>query len=95
MPSTEHKLRKVRATDTIRDITLTIPHTLEIMRKPGSATSHSTIMAANDTRFMTNYGIKTYKKKITCKNLGQKGFCLTNGIFNNLASLQSCGCQIK
>jgi hypothetical protein len=34
------------------------------MRKPESATSHSIIMAANDTGFMNNYGIKTHKKKL-------------------------------
>jgi hypothetical protein len=37
--SKEPKVSKRGAAGTIRDITLTIPETLEIIRKPGSATS--------------------------------------------------------
>jgi hypothetical protein len=68
---------------------------IELIRKPGSATSQSIIMAAYDTGFLTNYCIKKHMKKITCKKLGQLRYCLTDGIFNNWAPLQSCGCQIK
>jgi hypothetical protein len=93
--SKEPKASKRGAAGTIRDITLTIPETLEIIRKPGSATSQSFIMAAYDTGFLTNYGIRKHKKKITCKNLGQQRYCLTNGIYNNLAPLPSFGCEIK
>ena len=63
MASTEPTISKQRAAGTIRDITLTIPETLEIIREPGSATSHSIIMAKYDIGFSTNYGIKKHKKK--------------------------------
>ena len=46
MASTETKISKQGAAGTIQQITLTIPETLEIIRKPGSATRHSIIMAA-------------------------------------------------
>ena len=95
MASTEPTISKQGAAGTITDIILTIPETLEIIKKPGSATSQSIIMAAYDTGFLINYGIKKHKKKIICKNLGQQRYYLTNGIFNNPAPLQSCGRQIK
>jgi hypothetical protein len=89
MASTQPIIRNRGAAGTIMDITLTIPETLEIIKKPGSATSQSIITAACDIGFLTNYGIKKHKKKITSKNLGQWRYCLTNGIFNNWAPLQS------
>jgi hypothetical protein len=46
MPSIEPKTCKLGAADTTRDITLTIPETFGIIRKPGSATSQCIIMAA-------------------------------------------------
>jgi hypothetical protein len=46
MASTEPKISKLGAARTTRDITLTIPETLEIIREPGSATNQSIIMAA-------------------------------------------------
>ena len=97
MASTETKIHKQGAAATIWDTTLTIPVTLEIIRKPGNATSHSIIMAAHNTGFLTNYGIKEKekKKKNTCNNLGQQRYCLRNTIFNNAAPLPSCACQIK
>jgi len=45
------------------DITLTIPETPEIIRKPGIVTSQSIIMAAYDTGFLNKYGRKKHKKK--------------------------------
>jgi len=42
---------------------LTFPEIFEIIRKPGSATTQSIIMAAYDTGFLTNYNTKKYKKK--------------------------------
>jgi hypothetical protein len=45
MASTEHKISKLGAAVITRDITLTIPGTCEIFRKPGSATA-SVIIAA-------------------------------------------------
>jgi len=47
-----------------RDITLPIPETLEIIRKPGNATSQRVITAAYKTGLLTIYGIKKVKKKI-------------------------------
>ena len=63
MASTERKISKLGAAVIKRDITLTIPGTCEIFRKPGSATSHSVIMAAQNTGLLTVYGIKKHKKK--------------------------------
>jgi len=95
MASTEPKISKQGAAGTITDITLTIPATLKIIRKPEIATSQSIIVAAHDTEFFNNYGKRKRTKKITSKNLGQQRYCLTNAIFNDPAPLQSCGCQIK
>ena len=58
-----------RSADTTRDITFTIPETLEIIREPGSATSQCIIMATYNTGILNIYGIKKRKKK---KNLGQQ-----------------------
>jgi hypothetical protein len=65
------KICKQAVAGTIRDITLTILETLEIIRKPGSATSQSLTMATYDMGFLTNYGIIKHKKKINYKILGQ------------------------
>jgi hypothetical protein len=46
-------------------------------------------------RFLTIYGIKKQKEKITCKNLGQQRYCLINGILNTVELLQDYWCQIK
>jgi len=46
MASTEHKISKLGAAVITRDITLKIPGTSEIFRKPGIATSHCVNMAA-------------------------------------------------
>jgi hypothetical protein len=62
---------------------------------PVQIPAHNPIFKNHDIGFLTNYGIKKHKKKITCKNLGQERYCLTNGIFNNPVPLQSCGCQIN
>jgi len=51
------------------DKTLTIPETLEIIMKPGNATSQSVIMAPHNTGFLNIYGIKKYKEKITMSEL--------------------------
>jgi hypothetical protein len=71
MASTECKISKLGAAVITRDITLTIPGKCEIFRKPGSATSHSVIMAAKNTGLLTVYGVKKHKKKITIKNFVQ------------------------
>jgi len=46
MASTEHNISKLGAAVITRDITSKIPGKCERFRKPGSATSHSVIMAA-------------------------------------------------
>jgi hypothetical protein len=60
--SKETKTSKRGGAGTIRDITLTIPETCEIITKRGIAKSQSIIMAAYDTGFFTKYGINTRKK---------------------------------
>jgi hypothetical protein len=71
MTSREPKISKKAAAGRKRQITFTIPDTLEIITKPGSATSYSLIMAACKIGLLTIYSIKKYKEKINCKNLGQ------------------------
>jgi hypothetical protein len=58
------KINKQAAAGTTRHITFTILETLEIIMKPGSATSQSVIMAANNTGLLTIYGIKKHNKKL-------------------------------
>jgi hypothetical protein len=45
MDSTEPKISKQAVAGKTREITLTIPETLQIIRKPGGATNQSIIMA--------------------------------------------------
>jgi hypothetical protein len=71
MASIATKINKQSFAGTTRDITLKIPETLEIIRKPGSATSQHAIMAAYKTGLWTIYGIKEHNKNITCKNIVQ------------------------
>jgi hypothetical protein len=71
MASTEPKISEQAAAGITTDITFIIPQTLEIIRKPGSATCQSVIMAAYEIGLLTVYGAKKHKEKITCKNLGQ------------------------
>ena len=66
MPSIEPKICKLQATGTTRDITLTIPETLEIIRKPGRAKSQSVIMAAYKIGLLTICDIKKHKETIVC-----------------------------
>jgi len=54
---------KLGAAVLTRDITLIIPETLEIIRKPVSATSQSVIKSANNTGLLNNYGIKKHNIK--------------------------------
>ena len=71
MASTEPQITKQAVAGKTRDITLTIPETLEIIRKHGSATNQSIIMAAYKIGLLTTNGIKKHRERITCKNLGQ------------------------
>ena len=89
MTPKESKISKQAAASATGDIKFTIPVTLEIIRRPGNATSYSATIPVHTIGLLTIYGIKKYKDKINSKNY------LINGIFNNLALLQSCGCQIK
>jgi len=93
MASTEPKISKLGAAGTTRHITLIITETLKIVMKP-EVLQASVIMAAYKIELLTTHGIKKHKEKITCKNQGQNRCCLINGLFNNLAPFQSCGCKI-
>jgi hypothetical protein len=68
MASEETKIRKLGADVVTRDITSIIPETLVIIRKPGSATSQSVIMAAYNTGLLNIYGIKKHNKKLPVPN---------------------------
>jgi hypothetical protein len=61
MAPKEYKISK-QAVAATSAITLTIPETFEIIRRVGSATSQSDIMAAQKIRLLTIYGINTQKK---------------------------------
>jgi hypothetical protein len=69
MASTEPKMNKQAASGKGHNNTIT--ETLEIIRKPGSATNQVIIMAANKIGLLTTYGIKKQGERITCKNLVQ------------------------
>jgi hypothetical protein len=71
MTFVEPKINKLLDAGTTRHITLTIPEPLVIIKEPRSVTSQSTISAAYKIGWLTVYGIKKHKKKITCQNLGQ------------------------
>jgi hypothetical protein len=62
MASIEPRISKLGATGTTRHKTITITETLETVRKPGSTTSQSVIMAAYNTGLMSTYGINIKKK---------------------------------
>jgi len=57
------KISKQTAAGTTRHITITIPETLEIIMKPGSATFQSVNMAAYEIGLLAICGIK--KKLVT------------------------------
>jgi hypothetical protein len=56
------KISKQAAAGITRDFTFTIPDTLEIIRKPGNATSQSIIMAASKIGLLNMHGTKKHKK---------------------------------
>jgi hypothetical protein len=58
MAPKEPKISKQAAAGTTRDITLTIPETLEIIMRPGSATFQSVIMASYEIGLLAICGIK-------------------------------------
>jgi len=58
MAPKEPKISKQTAAGTTRHITLTIPKTLEIITKPGSATFQSVVMAAYEIGLLAICGIK-------------------------------------
>jgi hypothetical protein len=59
------QINKQAVAGTKRYITLTIPERLEIIRKPGSATSYSVIIAVHIIGLVIIYGIKK-QVKINC-----------------------------
>jgi hypothetical protein len=63
MAPKEPKITKQAAAGVTRDITLTIPETNEIIRKPLSAKGQSVIMAAYNRGLLTIYSIKKHKEK--------------------------------
>jgi len=71
MASTETKINKQAVYGKTRYITFTITETLQIIRKPGSATNQSIIMAAHKIGFLNTYGIRKHRERISCYNLGQ------------------------
>jgi len=52
---------KQAASGITRHITFTIPETLEIIRKPGNATSQNIIQAAYNTGLLNMHGTKKHK----------------------------------
>jgi hypothetical protein len=52
------KISKQTAAGTTKHTTFTIPETLEVIMKPGSATFQSVTMAAYEIRLLTICGIK-------------------------------------
>ena len=71
MASTEPLISRQAVAGKTRDITSTIPETLEIIRKPGSATNQSIIMAAYKIGLLTTYDRKKRRERNISKNLGQ------------------------
>jgi hypothetical protein len=63
----EPKITKQSAVGITRDITFTIPETLEIIRKPGNATSQSVIRAAYKIGLLTMHGTKKHKKILSVR----------------------------
>jgi hypothetical protein len=66
MASIQPKISKQAAAGTTRHIPLKIPQTLELIRKPGNATSQSVIMAAYKIGLLTICDIKKHKETIVC-----------------------------
>jgi hypothetical protein len=58
MAPKQPKISKQAAAGTTRNITFTIPETLEIITKPGSATFQSVIMAAYEIGLLAICGVK-------------------------------------
>ena len=67
MASKVTKISKLGAAVITMDITLTIPETLEIFRKPGNATSQGVIMAAYKIVLLTICGTKKHNKKLSLR----------------------------
>jgi len=66
----ESKTRTQAAAGITRHITFTIPETIEIIRKLGSAACPCVIMAEYKIGLLTIYGMKKHMEKITRKELG-------------------------
>jgi len=71
MAPKQQKISKQEADVKTRHITFTIPDTLEIIRKHGSAICQNVVMTAYMIGLLTIYAKKKQKEKITCKNSGQ------------------------
>jgi hypothetical protein len=64
MAPKEPTISKQAAAGTTRHVTFTIPETLQIIWKPGNATSQNVIMAAYKIGLLTIYGVKKHDKKL-------------------------------
>jgi hypothetical protein len=64
MAQKEPKISKQATVGTTRDITLTIPQTLDIIRKLGNATCQSVIIAAYKSGLLIMYGTKRHKENL-------------------------------
>jgi hypothetical protein len=60
----EPNINKQAAAVLTTDVALKIPETLNIIRNPGNATTHNSIMVSIRLGLLTNYGIKKHKIKI-------------------------------
>jgi hypothetical protein len=68
MASIATKINKQSVSGTTRRTALTIPETIDIIKKPGNATSQHVITAAYKTGLWTIYGIKKDNENMTCNN---------------------------
>jgi hypothetical protein len=67
MAPKEHKITKQAAAGTTRHITFAIPETLEIIRKPGTATTQNVIMAAHKIGWLNMHSTKKHKKILSVR----------------------------
>jgi len=72
MSPKESKISKQAVASTTRHKTLTIPDTLGIIMKPGSATSQSIIIDTARLYYRPSYIIKKHKENIMCKYLDRQ-----------------------
>jgi hypothetical protein len=67
MAPKEPKISKQAVAETTRHITFTIPDTLEIIRKPGNATSQSIIKAAYNIGLLNMHGTQKHQELLSAR----------------------------